>query len=261
MRSCWGTVTPRRRETWLHGRRVAYLEAGAGPPVLIAHGLGLSGAVFRGHCRALAGAGFRAIAPDLPSFGHSEGPRYGMTVGETAEWLLDFARALELGSVMWLGHSLGAQAVMAAAESAPQRARALVLATPTGAPGRARLLHQAVSFVRDVDREPLSLIPIVAKQYLRGSLLSFIFSWIKAARDRPMERAHRIRCPTLIVTGRRDPVVPKDFVSILCNRIPGARVQRLHGPGHGAVINRSTEFDRIVIEFLRETVQELRPSA
>lgn len=244
----------RRVETTVDGRPVRYLEAGSGPPVLIVHGLGLSSAVFRGQCRVLAAAGFRAVVPDLPGFGRTQGPRFGQTVAATAAWLLDFAEAVGLGAAAWIGHSLAAQATMQVAALAPHRVRALILATPTGAPGRTRLAHQFLAFVRDIEREPLSLVPLVARQYLRGSLLAFLGTWIKAAWDHPLEQAPRIQCPTLIVTGRDDPIIPADFVALLLDRIPRARAERLPNKGHGVILLRSEEFGRIVVSFLRETI-------
>ncbi|HEX7119209.1 MAG TPA: alpha/beta hydrolase [Longimicrobiales bacterium] len=250
----------RRTEVWVGGRRARYIDAGAGPPVVFVHGLGLSGAVFRGHCRAFAAAGFRPVAPDLPGFGRSRGPRLGLSVPETASWLLAFAAAVGLGPVVWIGHSLAAQAVLEAAVRAPARARALVLVTPTGAPGSCRLLRQVRSFARDIGREPLSLVPVVARQYMQGSLGAFLGTWLRATRDHPSRKARRVQCPTLVVAGKRDPVVPNDFVEILVRRIPDVRLARIHGAGHAITFDRSDDFDREVLAFLRGVIGGAAPA-
>jgi len=241
------------------GRPARYIEAGAGPAVVFVHGLGLAGTFFRNHCRAFARAGFRAIAPDLPGFGRSRGPWLGQSVEETADWLLAFAARLGLGRVVWVGHSLAAQATLDAAARAPARTRALVLVTPTGAPGRCRLLRQLSNFVRDVGREPVALAPTVARHYIHGSPTAFLGTWLRAARDHPARKARRVRCPTLVVAGKRDPVVPNDFVQTLVRRIPGAELALIHGAGHGITFDRSEEFDRAVLAFLRGVVA--RPDA
>ncbi|HEX6939008.1 MAG TPA: alpha/beta hydrolase [Longimicrobiales bacterium] len=251
----------RRATVEVDGRRARYIDAGAGPAVVLVHGLGLSGAVFHGHCRALAAAGFRAIAPDLPGFGRSDGPWRGLSVPETASWLLAFAAAIGVDRAIWLGHSLAAQGVLEAAVRAPARARALVLVTPTGAPGRCRLLRQVRSYLRDIGREPVSLIPIVARQYLRGSATAFLGTWLRSVRDHPVRKALRVRCPTLLVTGIRDPLVPDGFVALLMQRIPDARLATIHGAGHGITFDRSDEFDRVVIAFLRGVVDGAAPAA
>src|SRR3954454_22787552 len=84
-------------------------EAGAGPPVVLVHpGPGLDGSVFFPGAQALAGAGFRVLAVDLPGNGRSP-------AGDQSEWTrVGFARAIERlagehGLEDWtlLGHSFG----------------------------------------------------------------------------------------------------------------------------------------------------------
>lgn len=246
------------RGGWLRvaGRRVRYHEAGSGPPLVIVHGLGLSGRFWRDHFPAFSRAGLRVLAPDLPRFGESEGPLFGQTIEEVAEWLLAFAAEVEVESAAWLGHSLAAQAVLELAARRPARAWALVLATPTGAPGRYRLARQALEFARDIGREPLALIPAVLREYVRGSPCAFLGSWIKAARHSPLEAAGAVRCPALLVVGRDDPVVPDDFPDALARRIGAAEIARLRGGSHGVVFEHRDEFDRRVIAFLRRQLHE-----
>jgi 2-hydroxy-6-oxonona-2,4-dienedioate hydrolase len=235
----------------LDGRRARYLEAGAGPPLVIVHGLGLSSTIWARHFPAFTSIGLRVVAPDLPRFGGSEGPAFGQTVEEVAEWLLAFADQTGVAKAAWLGHSLAAQATIDLAARSPARARALILATPTGAPGRFRLLRQAMSFVRDIGRERPALIPAVVREYVKGSPMAFLGTWIKAARDDPAKKARSVHCPTLIVVGRADPMVPDSFLHLLAQRMPRARIARMRGGSHGVVFERWREFDLLAADFLR----------
>jgi haloalkane dehalogenase len=56
------------------GLRLAYLDAGAGPPVVLFHGEPTWSFLYRKTIAALVAAGYRAIAPDLPGFGRSDKP-------------------------------------------------------------------------------------------------------------------------------------------------------------------------------------------
>jgi haloalkane dehalogenase len=56
------------------GLRLAYLDAGSGPPVVLFHGEPTWSFLYRHTIAALAAAGYRAIAPDLPGFGRSDKP-------------------------------------------------------------------------------------------------------------------------------------------------------------------------------------------
>lgn len=63
---------PRYRE-W-EGMRLAYLDEGAGPPVLLLHGEPTWGFLWRKVIPALLTAGYRCVVPDLPGFGRSDKP-------------------------------------------------------------------------------------------------------------------------------------------------------------------------------------------
>jgi haloalkane dehalogenase len=62
-----------RYHDW-EGLRLAYLDAGEGPPVVLFHGEPTWSFLYRHVVAALAAAGYRAIAPDLPGFGRSDKP-------------------------------------------------------------------------------------------------------------------------------------------------------------------------------------------
>jgi pimeloyl-ACP methyl ester carboxylesterase len=65
----------RHRTAQIHGRTIAYREAGPadGPVVVLLHGFPASSAMFRGLIPRLAGR-YRVIAPDYVGFGHSDAP-------------------------------------------------------------------------------------------------------------------------------------------------------------------------------------------
>ena len=65
-----------RKYVNLDGVNVHYVEAGAGPTVLLLHGLGTSLITWRQNVGPLAAAGFHVLAPDLPGHGDSDKPRH-----------------------------------------------------------------------------------------------------------------------------------------------------------------------------------------
>jgi len=76
----------RERRVRVGAYDVRWREAGDGPAIVLVHGLGLSADIWWKNGPALAAAGFRVLAPDLPGFGKTEGPQY-LTVPQQAEWL------------------------------------------------------------------------------------------------------------------------------------------------------------------------------
>ena len=63
-----------QRQALVNGLRMAYVDEGTGPPVLLVHGNPTWGFYFRSLLTALPAAGLRAVAPDHIGMGRSEKP-------------------------------------------------------------------------------------------------------------------------------------------------------------------------------------------
>lgn len=116
------------RRISVNGVSLHVVEEGSGFPVLLLHGFPDSSRLWREQIGALAGAGYRVIAPDLRGFGRSDKPRktsaYSMpTIVRDLESLLD-ALAVERAHVV--GHDWGAVAAWALAGHKPGRVARLV---------------------------------------------------------------------------------------------------------------------------------------
>jgi 2-hydroxy-6-oxonona-2,4-dienedioate hydrolase len=241
------------RRVEVDGRRVRYREAGSGPPLVLVHGLGVSADYWPRNGPALAAAGLRVLAPDLPGFGRTEGPDGGLPIDAQAAALAAWAAAMELGPATYVGHSISCQSVLELAARAPARVRGLVLLAPTGAPGRHRLLRQLAGLVADVPREDWRLVPLVGQAYLRAGPLRVWRTWRQGTSHDPLPLLPRVCAPSRVVVGRRDPVVPPDFAEALARGLPGPReVAWIEGAAHAAHFGRPEAFNRAVLEFVAE---------
>ena len=61
-----------------------------------------------------------------------------------------------------------------------------------------------------------------------------------------------LKAPTLVISGDSDAIVPVQNSRNLASRIPGAELRIIEGGSHLFFIERSEEFNRTVIEFLKE---------
>lgn len=237
------------KEAWLElpDRRVRYLEAGAGAPIIFAAGLGISADFYRANMSALAQAGFRALSPDLPGFGKTHGPALGNDVAQLTRHLVGFARALEITHAGWIGHSLGCQPLLQIAAQHPELVRAMILAGPTGG-YQHRLAHQTAALARAAVQEPWRLMRAVIRDYVRLSPFNYLGTWIKARRDDPLQNAKRVRAPALILVGTNDRVPAPAFLADLA-KVLQADVIKLAGGNHGLPIDAQAEFDRECIRF------------
>lgn len=247
---------------WSSARRVAvgtlrvrYREAGHGFPLVLVHGLGVSADYWFRNGPTLAAQGFRVLAPDLPGFGRTPGPTAGLDVPGQAEALAKWAEALELGPAVFVGHSLAAQSVLMLAAHYPGLTRGLVLEGPTGDASGNPLLRQIIGLLRDIPREPLSLVPPVAQAYLRAGVPRIWRTWKAGAGQSPLPLLSSVRCPGLIVVGVRDPVVSRAYAEALAGGIPQGRVAWIPGAAHAVHFGEPDRFNRLVASFSRKLAE------
>ena len=130
------------------GTRLRLCECGASdaPSVLLVHGFGASAFQWRFLMPALALAGYRALAPDLPGHGFSQlrldDGQYSREAYARRMWLL--LDALGIADAPVVGHSMGGAIAAEMAWQQPQRVARLALMSPAGfglVPQRARVLR------------------------------------------------------------------------------------------------------------------------
>lgn len=107
-----------------------YVDEGDGPPVVLVHGSPVSAFAFRHQVRSLSDA-YRVIAPDLPTFGRSEGPEDGADFPTIATALVDLLDELDITGCHLLGHDWGGPVAGAAAIRRPDAVQQLVLVNST----------------------------------------------------------------------------------------------------------------------------------
>jgi pimeloyl-ACP methyl ester carboxylesterase len=99
------------------------------PPILLVHGLGVTGAVWVPFALPLAPR-YAALAPDLRGHGASDEPATGYAPADYARDLIGLHDAVRLGATPVVGHSLGALVALALADLRPDLVTALVLVDP-----------------------------------------------------------------------------------------------------------------------------------
>jgi 2-hydroxy-6-oxonona-2,4-dienedioate hydrolase len=246
-------VTVRRRSIDVHGAAATYREAGSGPVAVIAAGLGLSSSFYDGSYDAFAAAGIRLVVPDLPGWGGTPGPLTGLAPADTAAFLHAFADALQLRHAVWIGHSLGAQAVVELAARWPERAAGLVLAAPTGGGGRRVLLRQLAGLAVEATRTSRHVMRGVARDYLRTPPPRYFGTWLRHASHDACAVLPRVSCPMLIVVGDADPVCRPGIVERLHRCAPASRVAWVAGATHALPRGHASHFNAIVTAFVRES--------
>lgn len=246
--------------TFTHdGTTIAYLDEGAGDPVLLVHGFASNKEVnwvFPGWIAPLKEAGYRVIALDNRGHGASakyyEPERYHIPqMAGDAIALLDH---LKLPKADFVGYSMGARISAYAAAHFPSRVRSATLG------GMGIHLVQNVSSGDRVARaleaeraedvtDPVGLSFRKFAEQTRSDLRALAALSRSHQRTVPREDAARIRVPVLIVVGAKDDVAGSG--EELAELIPGAKFVSLPDRDHMRTVG-DAKFKQAVIDFLRE---------
>ena len=147
--------------------RIRLMRGGAGAPLLFLHGGGGVGIWLP--CMAQLAKKFDVIAPEHPGFGDSDTPAWLDTIGDLANFYLDFLDQLDLSGVHLVGSSLGG---WIAAELAVRNATRLASLTLIGAAGiHVKDVPQVDSFLSSEEQRIRDLFydQLLAEAVIAGS--------------------------------------------------------------------------------------------
>ncbi|WP_162261024.1 MULTISPECIES: alpha/beta fold hydrolase [unclassified Nocardioides] len=270
-----------------HGR-VRVVDVGAGPPLVLLHGLGGTWRNWEANIPALARR-HRVIAPDLPGFGDSEPYAGRVDAARYVETVVELLDQLDVGTATFVGNSMGGLITMEVAVRHPERVDATVLVCSGGLPltsARHRLLtlpqarmmnrflrlHAVRWVVRRSERVRLllggrvfhdarSVPPELLGVALRGLAgVGFDAALAAGAGYDARLRAPAIACPTLLLWGREDPLLPVAMGHELHRLIPGSSLEVWDDTGHCPMLEHPARFDERVTAF-GEQVRSERPAS
>jgi pimeloyl-ACP methyl ester carboxylesterase len=254
------TGLPRRTRP-IAGRPVAWLEAGAGPPLVLVHGAGGSAELWPRQLDALADVA-RVFALDLPGHGPL-GSRGRPTIAAYAEWLDGFLAAVVAEPAILVGHSMGGAVAQALALLRPGRLAGLVLIA-TGA--RLPVLPRLIELLRRDPRASESLLQelsfgagapaecgaIVARVLREAAPLVTLGDYLACDRFDVRERLAALRVPTLVISGAEDRLALPRYARFLVDTIAGARLVEIEGAGHFPQLERPEAVNAAIRTFLAE---------
>ena len=235
-------------------------RAGSGTPVVLLHGLSGSTRWWKRNFDALA-AEHLVAAADLVGFGRNRRffgppriiPSFGEVTSLVARWLETFGEPVHV-----IGHSMGAQIAIRVAAARPDLVRSLVLVNATGVPLRFEPLEQ----VRSLEKPPyggMSIARVLVPDFLRAGPTSVAVASTRVLRGDVRELMRELRVPVLLVWGENDPIVLLKYAETMHREIPGSRLVVIPRAAHVAMWDAPEEFNRVVLEFLREI--ETQPPA
>ncbi len=283
----YDVVAPSWRRVWcvsgpVRAGGLAYREAGqaSSPAVLLVHGYPESSHMWHSALPALADAGWRALAPDLPGYGDSDAGGVGSGSWECHVEALDrFVRALELGPVALVTHDWGVPIGLRWACDHPGAASALVISD--GGFFADRRWHDLANVMRTPE-EGEKLIRAYTREGFAAALRAVSSGigeeaieeyWKAFAGDTrrlgqlelyrsgdfdklvPYEgRLAALELPALIVWGREDRFAGVAMAQRFHEELPGSELTVLDGAGHFVWDDEPERTTAALVDFLRRRV-------
>jgi pimeloyl-ACP methyl ester carboxylesterase len=269
----------------LHGRTVSYVEVGAGPVLLLIHGMGGSSENWRAVIEPLA-RDHTVIVPDLPGHGQSAPGGGDYSVGGLSAGLRDLLLVLGHERATLVGHSLGGGVAMQFAYQFPEIVERLVLVSSGGLgpevslllraaalPGAGAFIAATAPVVRRLGaglrraesrgRRPSTDITEVVHGYgllaareRRAAFLATVRSVIGIGGQRvsAVDRLYLAEAvPVLIVWGARDRLVPAHHGEQAHRDIPGSRLEVFEEAGHLPQLEEPSRFVAVLEQFLADS--------
>lgn len=256
------------------GRTPLWVERrGAGSSLLLLNGLSQSTANWRTQMRELQ-ASHDVIAYDARGQGRSGLGPLPITLDDQVADVESLLDALGVERVSLAGFSHGARVALAVAASLPDRVERLVLTSigTNDGPHRRLIVRSwrevlerggveamawctlpsilGEDFVR-AHREQFDAMVRATVQRNSAEGLRALLSALEGYPD-PTPEARRVRCPVLLVTSDRDPLVPLEDARRLADSFDEVRHVFIRGCGHTLPIEAPEAWREAVLSFLAE---------
>jgi pimeloyl-ACP methyl ester carboxylesterase len=274
---------PRRLD--LEPGTIEYREVGAGPPIVLLHGLLVGGSLWRDVVRLLA-PDFRVIVPELPLGCHRLPlrPDVDLAPPDVAQLVADFLAGLDLNDVTLVGNDTGGAISQLVSAHHPERIGRLVL-TPCDAyenflPPLFRPLQLLAhvppvmtAFLQPLRLRSMRLSPLGFGMLMRRPDDELVNSWVRATlasrgarRDamkllrgvsnrQTLEAAERLKTferPVLIAWAPEDRFFKLRYAEQLANDIPEARLELIHDARTFVSVDQPGRTAELIAAFARE---------
>ncbi len=236
----------------VEGGQIAYDDAGSGPLVVCAPGMGDLRGEFRFLVPQLLAAGYRVATLDVRGHGESSVRWADYSVAGVGSDILALIRRLEAGPAVVVGNSMAAGAAVWAAAEAPGQVSGLALIGPAvhGDPGWPYRLLLAGLFARPwgpsawlayygtlfPSRKPADWADYTAglkRNLTQPGRLEALHQMMIASKAASAARLARVSAPALILMGSRDPdfKAPEAEAQWVAAQVKGA-YRMIPGAGH-----------------------------
>ncbi len=250
------------------GQPTVIMHAGEGPPFVYLHSTLGESSLWLPFYQTWAKK-FRVLVPTHPGFGQSGGFERVDTIEDMAFHYVEMFDALGLGEVILGGVSLGGWIAAEFAVRWPERVKKLWIADAPGLWVEEEPLPDLFRIMTDRDklRELLfhdpkgAMATMVVREdpdeeammtgYQAMTVLARLV-WERPYDPKLAQRLRRIECPTLLVWGDHDRLVPPAYGEAYRKGIAGAELKLIKDCGHLPMFEKEAEFVETITRFCQE---------
>lgn len=252
-------------------KRVGIDTRGAGIPLILIHGFPLHRKMFAPQLDALSSVA-RVITFDVPGVGESEpGP---VSMDDIADLTAAILTRQGIEKAVVGGVSMGGYASFAFARRYPERLLGLVLADTRAAADSDAAKESRHEMARLVEEEGVAaaaerMVPgwfgpsslqgrpeVVqrARELVEAAPVETVVRMLQALANRPdaTPGLSNIEVPTLVISGKEDPMIPPSEMAEWAALIPDVRHVIIPATGHLPNLEDPDAFNRAVTDFLAE---------
>jgi 3-oxoadipate enol-lactonase len=248
-----------------------FTALGSGPTVLMLHGIGGGHLAFAPQVETLASSGYRAVAWDMPGYGHSP-PIEPYTFKGLAASCVTLIESLQCGQVTLVGHSMGGMVAQEVVARRPELVHRLVLCGTSPSFGKPdgdwqRDFIASRTAPLDAGQSMADLAQVLVPQMIGpGSLPEGVrlaqhcMALVNPSTYRRALEAlvtfnrlanlPQIHVPTLLIAGEHDRNAPPAVMKKMARQIAHSTYLEMAGIGHLQNLEAPDEFDAMVLQFL-----------
>lgn len=251
------------------GNKIRYLESGDSKHVLVLiHGLGASAERWNKVIPIFAKQ-YHVIVPDLIGYGYSDKPVVDYTPDFFSSFLEKFFIALKITRPIIIGSSLGGQIAADYTSTHSNKVEKLILVSPAGSmkqstPALDAYIMAALYPNNETAKNVFELMEssgheadtqiiqgFIERMKLPNAKLAFMSTVLGLKNSEVITtKLNSISCPTLIIWGSKDPVIPIQYADNFLSNIKDCRFFRMDNCGHTPYVQDPETFSSAVLEFL-----------
>ena len=258
-------------------QKIRYYKRGksSAPAVILLHGYGSAGSIWRFLTPLLEKSGYRTYALDLPGFGQSDKYKGNYETSHIAKLVVEFMKKKGIKRADLVAHSWGSSVALSVAVQYPRKVRRIIINSGwvfskqivpvirwAKVPVLGELVYGLFFKERPGDKFALSVydkkkfvnmavVQHIKKDFKRPGYLAAALAVARGMNFEKQEKQYKtLKHETLLIWGKQDRVSLPFYGRRLESELPNAQLILVNRCGHIPMIERTHQVNRIMLNFL-----------